>query len=184
LRTIAGCLSLGSWEGWIFSEEMDNAMKYGYTFEILKGYQFQKDYIFKDYIIKMYNLRLQYEKGTAMNLIAKLLMNSLYGKFGMHDEISRMEIHPNITQQDKEWISDLFDIYNTSIIDHMDLGDFVIIIRKSYTDLYYNEKDDIFHGTEVNVAIASTVTSEARLFMSFFKNNPEFKLYYSGYARY
>jgi len=31
----------------------------------------------------------------------------------------------------------------------------------------------------VNVAIASTVTSEARVFMSFLKNNPEFKLYYS-----
>jgi hypothetical protein len=29
LRTIAG---LGTWHGWIFSEEMDNAMKYGYHF--------------------------------------------------------------------------------------------------------------------------------------------------------
>ena len=35
IRTIAG---LGTWEGWIFSEEMDNAIKYGYTFEILRGY--------------------------------------------------------------------------------------------------------------------------------------------------
>ena len=106
----------------------------------------------------MYNLRLQYEKGTAMNLIAKLLMNSLYGKFGMKDEITKMEILPNISKEDKEWISDLFDIYNSSIIDYIDLGDFVIIIRNSFTPIKYNEKEEIYHGTEVNVAIASTVT--------------------------
>lgn len=39
LRTIAG---LGSWTGWINSPEMDNAVKYGYTFEILNGYEFNK----------------------------------------------------------------------------------------------------------------------------------------------
>jgi hypothetical protein len=89
LRTIA---ALGSWEGWIFSGEMDNAMKYGYTFEILKGYQFEKGFIFKDYILKMYNLRQQYIKGHPMNLIAKLLMNSLYGKFGMKLENTLVEM--------------------------------------------------------------------------------------------
>ena len=34
-RTVAG---LGSWTGWINSLEMDNAMKHGYTFVILHGY--------------------------------------------------------------------------------------------------------------------------------------------------
>jgi len=72
-RTIAG---LGSWTGWIFSGEMDNAAaNFGYTFEILKGYEFQKGYIFKEYVEKMYNLRLEYAKNHPMNLIAKLLIN-------------------------------------------------------------------------------------------------------------
>jgi len=44
LRTVAG---LGTWEAWIFSAEMDNAIKFGYNFEILNGYQFEKGYIFK-----------------------------------------------------------------------------------------------------------------------------------------
>ena len=60
LRTIAG---LGSWTGWIFSAEMDNAMKFGYQFEIFNGYQFETGDIFSDYVNKMYNLRLQFEKG-------------------------------------------------------------------------------------------------------------------------
>jgi hypothetical protein len=175
-RTIAG---LGSWEAWICSSEMDNAIKFGYHFEIIKGYQFETGDIFSGYINKMYNLRMEYKKGSAMNLIAKLLMNSLYGKFGMKDEMTKMEILANKTPEEKQWISDQFELYNTSIIDYIELNDFVIIIRKSLTDIYYNEKDDIFHGTEVNIAIASTMTSEARIFMSFFKNNPEFNLYYS-----
>ena len=33
-RSIAG---LGSWEGWIFSGEMDNVIKFGYEFEIIRG---------------------------------------------------------------------------------------------------------------------------------------------------
>lgn len=96
IRTIAG---LGSWEGWIFSEEMYNAVDFGYKFEVIKGYEFKKGYIFKEYINEMYNLRLQYPKGEAMNLIAKLLMNSLYGKFGMRLESTEIFIHDTSTEE-------------------------------------------------------------------------------------
>jgi hypothetical protein len=43
----------------------------------------------------MYNLRLQYPKSNPMNLIAKLLMNSLYGRFGMNDAFPTIEIFKN-----------------------------------------------------------------------------------------
>jgi len=46
IRTIAG---LGQWEGWIYSAEMDNAIKHKYEFEIVRGYEFKKGFIFKDY---------------------------------------------------------------------------------------------------------------------------------------
>jgi DNA polymerase type B, organellar and viral len=39
---------------------MYNAMKYGYTFEISKGYEFETGDIFSGYVSKMYSLRLQY----------------------------------------------------------------------------------------------------------------------------
>ena len=95
IRTIAG---LGSWEGWICSAELDNAVKYGYTFEILKGYQFETGDLFSEYVNRMYNLRLQYDKGTPMNLIAKLLMNSLYGKFAMKLERKEKKLWSSIPQ--------------------------------------------------------------------------------------
>ena len=90
LRTIAG---LGSWTGWVSSVEMDNAIHQGYQFEIIKGYKFDTAVIFKEYVEKMYSIRIKYPKGDPMNLIAKLLMNSLYGKFGMKSESTVVEIY-------------------------------------------------------------------------------------------
>jgi hypothetical protein len=40
----------------------------------------------------------------------------------MKNEITKMEILPNKTQSDKLLISELFNLYNTDIIDFIDLG--------------------------------------------------------------
>jgi hypothetical protein len=175
-RTISG---LGTWFAWIYSEEMYNAIKFGYSFEIIKGYTFEKGDLFKSFINKLYNLRLQFPKGHPMNQIAKLIMNSLYGKFGMRDEITIFEIYSSLTPEDKALLDSYLDLYNTSITDILELKNHTLLIRKGITDLNYNEKEDFYHGSEVNVAIASAITAEARIVMSFFKNNPDFKLYYS-----
>lgn len=176
LRTIAG---LGSWNGWIFSGEMDNALKYGYTFEIIKGYQFEKGYIFSDYINKMYNLRLEYNKGDAMNLIAKLLLNSLYGKFGMKSETTKVVILEN---NNKELNKNL-DKFNTNIVDIIHLENYTIIIYITNKFVPDDVKDvfldDPFHQMDTNIAVASAITSYARIYMSYFKNNSDFNLYYS-----
>jgi hypothetical protein len=109
---------------------MDNAIKYGYTFEIIQGYQFDKANLFKDYVNKMYNLRMEYAKGTPMNLIAKLLMNSLYGKFGMRDERTKVEIFDCSTDEGHKAMKDAVDFYQISIKDYVELGDnFICIVR-------------------------------------------------------
>jgi hypothetical protein len=89
IRTIS---PLGSWTGWYFSEELYNAEKFGYKFEVLRGYYFNSGYLFKDYVNDIYNLRLKYPKSDPMNYIAKILLNSLYGRFGMDDNFSETEI--------------------------------------------------------------------------------------------
>lgn len=90
-----------------------------------------------------------------------------------------MIILDNISQQDKDIVSNYLDTFCNSIIDFIDLDNHVIIIKKSLVDTHYNSKDQIYHGTEVNIAIASSITSYSRIFMTFIKNNPEFKLYYT-----
>jgi hypothetical protein len=176
LRTIAG---LGSWFGWIYSAEMDNAIKYGYQFEILKGYQFDKGYIFKEYINKMYNLRMQYNKAHPMNLIAKLLMNSLYGKFAMKLESTIIDMFDISCETENAIFKDLLDIYGETIKDFIEIDNYVLTVRNSLINYKYNENEDMFHGLDVNIAIASAVTAGARMWMSNLKNNPLFRLFYS-----
>ena len=176
VRTIAG---LGNWEGWIFSGEMDNAARFGYTFEILKGYQFKKGFIFKDYVERMYNLRLQYTKGQPLNLIAKLLMNSLYGKFGMKLDSTIIEMYNTSNESENSLFMEMLDAYGETLQDYIQIDDHFLTVRKSMIKYNYNEDEEFYHGTDVNIAIASAITAGGRMWMSIIKNNPAYNLYYS-----
>nr|YP_010470518.1 hypothetical protein N4M07_mgp046 [Inonotus hispidus]UVF38006.1 hypothetical protein [Inonotus hispidus] len=48
---------LGTWTGWYFSEEIFNAIKFGYKFKVLRGYLFEKVYNFKDFVSKLYKIK-------------------------------------------------------------------------------------------------------------------------------
>jgi DNA polymerase type B, organellar and viral len=156
---------------------MDNAVKYGYTFEIIKGYQFEQGDLFSGYVNKMYGLRNEYVKGHPMNLIAKLLLNSLYGKFGMKVESTTVDIFNLNRDKDKLALKKLLETVGESIQDHIELGENqYLFVRNTLSNIL---EEDSYHGTDVNIAIASTVTAGARIQMSYFKNNPNFNLYYS-----
>jgi hypothetical protein len=165
LRTVA---ALGSWESMIFSEEMDNAMKFGYQFEILWGYKFDKGEIFKDYVDFLYNIRLQYPKSHPLNYIAKILLNSLYGRFGMDDNFQ------NINIIHKDYLADFENKFFDQIEEKMDLGDHVLLFHKK---LDSTKEDNTTHN--VSIAVASSITAYSRIHMSQFKNNPSINLYYT-----
>lgn len=176
IRTIAG---LGTWDGWIFSEEMKNAIKYGYEFEVIRGYQFEKGNLFKDYVEKMYNLRLQFDKSHPMNLIAKLLLNSLYGRYGMKPSFTRVDLYDCSTDEGKKDLQEDIEIFGESIEDYIQIDETFLIVRNTLGNMKYNDDEDFYYGVEVNIAIASAVTSYARMYMTPFKNNSDYNLYYS-----
>lgn len=73
---------IGKFEGIYSSAELKLAADMGCQFDVDYGYYFQEDYIFNEYIDKMYPLK---ENGdSATRDIAKLMLNSLYGKFGQN----------------------------------------------------------------------------------------------------
>ncbi len=169
VRTIS---PLGSFSGWFFSEELYNAQKFGYSFEILRGYLFESDYIFKDYVEDLYSLRLQYPKSDPMNYTAKLLLNSLYGRFGMDDNFNKIKI------------------VNKKTLTNLEKSDISFEYIKQLNSKYlvsYNKPKELKHDLDsnkethnINIAIASAVTAYARIHMSQFKNNLLFpNLYYT-----
>ena len=62
--------------------------KKDYDIKINNGYLFNSSNIFKEFVEDMYSLRLKHNKSDPMNFIAKLMMNSLYGRFAMHPQVN------------------------------------------------------------------------------------------------
>ena len=83
IRTI---FPIGEWNDWYFSEEIINAMKFGYKFEFKEGYLFEKSFLFEEYINVLYEIKSSVDKDDPWYYISKLLMNSLYGRFGLNPE--------------------------------------------------------------------------------------------------
>lgn len=177
MRTIAG---LGSWEGWVYSEEMFTCLKFGYKFEVIRGYLFTPAKIFSDYVAYMYNLRTKHPKGSPLELTAKMLMNSLYGKFGMKAEQTELTVVRTDHDRDlRDILTPYLEDKSLHIIDDVIQisDDTQVIVKKNVPQ--YKEDSELVHGLDVSIPIASAITSGGRIFMSRFKNNPEITLYYS-----
>lgn len=179
MRTVAG---IGSWTGWLNSNELDNAIKHGYIIEILHGHEYDTAIIFREYVEIMYALRMKYPKGHPMNYVAKLLMNSLYGKFGMSSEATSVGIYNLSTEENLVAFHSLLEKSGKFIQDYIIFKDsmdrdHVIVVKDNIINLTNSE--DNYHSSDVNVAIASTITAAGRVWMSLVKNNRKFNLYYS-----
>lgn len=159
---------------------MDHAKKYyGYRFEILRGYTFQTNKIFKEYIETMYNLRLKYPKYDPMNDIAKKLMNSLYGRFGMRSALPTVEVFDMDVEKDRSRFQVVQSTYGEFIQDLIVMDTYVVVVRQNHKNVNNSSNDDCYHFSDVNVAIAATITAAGRTYMSLFKNQEEFDLYYT-----
>ena len=165
-RTMA---PLGSWNMWIFSEEMKCYEKYGYKFEILKGYSFNRANLFEDFIDKLYEIKQNTDKNDSMYLISKLLMNSLYGRFGMDIHLStniilNNDILSEFISNDTIIVEDIIDLEN---------GKSLIV----YKDFKTINDDEGFIKSSVNISIASSITSYSRIIMAKYLGDHSIKIW-------
>jgi len=64
---------------------------------------------------------LNYPKSDPMNFIAKILLNSLYGRFGMDDNLSEIMVI------DKDYYSDFENKFFDNIEKLTDIGEYFLI---------------------------------------------------------
>ena len=151
-----------------FSEELYNAEKYGYKFEVEYGYLFEKSKnvsIFKEYVNYLYSLKKKSNSKDSRYTISKLLMNSLYGRFGMSPV---MEIHEVISSFDSQfWLSDK-DIIN--VIDLCNGKELVSFLEQT---------NNSSKKVNISIGIAMAITAYARIHMSQYLNLPNCKVYYT-----
>lgn len=105
----------GKWKGVYYSEELKYARTLGYTITPFRGYLFEtKDSLFSDFVKDCYARRSKAKKrgDTAMSYVYKMVMNSLYGRFGISpeslltlictaDETDKMIYKPNFQSSDQ-----------------------------------------------------------------------------------
>ena len=75
----------GEWTAWYSHAEIRKAITLGYKFpKVWKTYYYKKTcQPFNSYITDLYKKRLEHKaEGSVVEMVDKLLMNSLYGKFG------------------------------------------------------------------------------------------------------
>jgi len=154
----------GTWTGWYFSEEIKDKLQDGYKFEVLEGFLFEKDYIFTEYIKLLYEIKCNTDSSDSLYYIAKLLMNALYGRFGLNPEAREVVI---VSHEESEKI--MLERKNVLVIPL--LGGKVMV---SY-DLETEEEINI---SDISIPISSAIAAYSRVVMSKYIRKYDKNLYY------
>jgi len=181
-------LPSGIFKGYWLSEEIRFALKYGYKLvKIVRMIQFDKvSGLFNDLIYKLNDLKIkaQLDKRPVVRNIAKLLMNSMYGRFGIHNDFLRHRFvlgdqfnnYANLFK-----IKDITQLGNTSLISYSQ-GDVNKVFNENLYDMDIIKQIGQDFGIGNNVPIAATVTTYSRMIINEYKIKAidlGYDLYYS-----
>ena len=97
----------------------------------------------------------------------------------MKSECTRVRVYDTNDSEQLKSFNATIEVYGESVQDHIKIDQYIIVVHNNIPTYKYNEKTEMYHGTDVSIAIASTVTSGARIVMSKVKNQNEFDLYYT-----
>ena len=108
------------------------------------------------------------KKNDPMYLISKLLMNSLYGRFGMDINLPRNSIMNN------ETITEFINNKTLEIEDILDLENGKSIVV--YKNTKNKNDNDISTESQVNISIAAAITAYSRIIMSKYLGDTSIKV--------
>lgn len=179
---------LGSWTETYFSEEIKYALTLGYTFKYLRGISYEKGVLFDTFVDEMYDIRLSTAKDSSLNILMKLMMNSLYGRFGMKTSMLQSKIISSYELQKYISIYDVKDIIEmhgkllinfepkvlTNKLDILLDNDILTVVKcgQLAASVAIQNENSAVH-------IASAITAYGRIFMDGFKQNDLLDVYYS-----
>jgi hypothetical protein len=179
---------VGTWKGIYFSEELKVAKSLGYKFKILRGVFYVKKIIFGNMISKFHNLRSTYTKNSPGNTILKLLMNSLYGRFGMKPLLPITKI---VSLKEYNKIQAIYHVLDETVLNKKII---IVFIKRPVEEklnllLKFNlitenqyeifKKESLNQSTFTPVQIASAITAYARIIIHKYKSDLNNEVYYS-----
>jgi len=174
----------GTWTSWYFSEELKQARdEFGYKIVVHHSYIFQRNNKIFTEFIKEIGVIKEYSKGASKE-IAKLLLNSLYGRMGMNDNLNETKIVSNIEAQEIHMAYQVIDNYplddNMEYISYKRNPDISLCMQTGVNFIDLEMKRD-HQNKEINSApgIAAAITAYSRMYMNKLKNIPGNECFYS-----
>jgi DNA polymerase type B, organellar and viral len=182
----------GEWHGWYFSDRLKFALINGYEIEIIKGYNFEKTQnAFTKFVKNIYEIKSNPSNKTEKSL-AKLILNSLIGRFGMyflksisklvnkerHDILSYSRIMKNYIEiGDDLYLDTYIPGISKKVCEEFGVN-FVELLNKEKLD----ENSDIKSYKSVSISTAAATLSYAgihmdKIFLYILKNGG--KIYYT-----
>lgn len=157
-RTVA---PLGTWRDVLSSTEIYNAMdNFGYKFKVIRGYIFEEtDIIFDKYVDYFNNIKSNTPKSNPMYLIAKLLMNGLFGKTGQD-----YRFNDNLIVNNDDLLK-LIQDKNIEVISFTELTDDLNLVT-IFNKQKYSNNMNILNSYNGCIAHASAIAAGARVEMS------------------
>ena len=144
---------LGTGHGWYTSHEIELAKEKGYKIKVIKGYIWlDQQPLLKEYVEYWYQKRLE---SKTLGIISKLMINSLYGRFGIR------EIGSSLYFQEPKYE----DIVK---------GNWICMSEED--DIWAH--DEILHLRYVYPQLSAFITSYARITLYHYLENCENSLYY------
>lgn len=137
-------------EDTIFSEEIIYGMKRGYEYKFIDGYTFKKSNFLAPVMTDLFAFKDQYKKtDPTLSQVYKIILNSLYGGFGLN-WTSRSCV--NIDN-----ISGVMKLFYDNKLDY---------VRQLFgTDNYLIKTEKEISANFISVPIASAITSYARIYL-------------------
>ena len=164
----------GEFSGFFFSEELRFALANGYQLlDIGEGWLFQRgENLFRTLIEQLNAMKVksQLEGKPVLRNIAKLLMNSMYGRFGMHTPELK---HAIVDPQQLDQIVENYLVLEKRTLGTLDL--ITYILNKELLDFSKNKDIKLLRKFlrgipgQTNVPIAAAVTSYSRIIINEFK---------------
>jgi DNA polymerase type B, organellar and viral len=169
---------LGNWTGTYFSEELKEAVNlYGYKVEIISGYKFERtSHIFTDLVNRYFELK-KYAKSIGEHsqaAVAKLIMNSLFGRIGMKPIKNKVKI---VNKEESDQIHLYHDVVdNISLNNNLEYIKYNIEINSLFYELNGLDKyEELINKLDINknefetsLPIAIAITAYARMYMNQF----------------
>ena len=172
---------------WILTDELKQSLQYGYKAEVICGIHFpehcSENELFGEYVNHFYNLKSN-TNNPLERMIAKLMLNTLYGKFGQKESESRIRL----VRKDeadiliKKYHYSYFSVLNENTV----LIKYGKKINEKLSKLYLLEEKEIEEegfkrerGVQSAVQISSAISSYARMSINIYKNLDDNLLIYS-----